>query len=189
MVDVTFFRNQAEFSDWLEENHADASELWVGYYRKSTGRPSLTWSTSVDAALCFGWIDGIRKSIDDESFRIRFTPRKIDSVWSAINVNKVEALIRLGKMWPAGLRLFNQRIDAQGYSVAQRNVQFSSEYEAKIRENRTAWLFFSNLAPSYKRESVWWVMSAKREETRVKRLAALIASSEAELKIQNLRKK
>lgn len=189
MVDLIFFNNQEEFSDWLEKHHAEASELWVGYFRKSTGRASLTWSTSVDAALCYGWIDGIRKTIDEQSYRIRFTPRKTNSVWSAVNVKKVETLIQLGKMKPEGLHVFNNRTDEQGYSSEQRNVQLASEYEAHIKANRTAWFFFSNLAPSYKRDSIWWVMSAKKEETRLKRLGVLIASSEAELKIPNLRKK
>lgn len=188
MVDVFFFKTQKEFRDWLEEN-ADASELWVGYFRKSTGRASLTWSTSVDVALCFGWIDGIRKTIDDQSFKIRFTPRKKSSVWSAVNVNKVKALIKLGLMNPAGIQLFNDRTDAEGYSVGSRNVKLATEYEAQIRENRPAWLFFTNLAPSNKRDSIWWVMSAKKEETRLRRLDILITSSEAGLKIPMFRKK
>ena len=188
MVDVVFFNNQEEFSDWLEE-HAEASELWVGYFRKSTGRASLTWSTSVDVALCFGWIDGIRKTIDKQSYKIRFTPRKITSVWSAVNVKKVKALIQLGKMKPAGMHVFNNRTDAQGYSSEQRNVQLTREYEEHLKANPPAWLFFTNLAPSYKRDSIWWVMSAKKEETRLKRLGILIASSAAGLKIPTLRKK
>ncbi len=105
MADVVFFSDQKEFSDWLEKYHGKSSELWVGYFRKSTGRASLTWSTSVDAALCFGWIDGIRKTIDEQSYKIRFTPRKTTSVWSAVNVKKVKALIQLGKMKRAGLQL------------------------------------------------------------------------------------
>ena len=188
MVDVIFFNTQEEFSDWLEE-HGEASELWVGYFKKSTGRASLTWSASVDVALCFGWIDGIRKSIDEQSYKIRFTPRKIASVWSAVNVNKVKTLIQLGKMKPAGMHLFNNRTDAKGYSSEQRNVPLGREYEEQIKANQPAWLFFTNLAPSYKRDSVWWVMSAKKEETRLRRLGILIASSEAELKIPTLRKK
>lgn len=188
MVDVIFFNNHEEFSAWLEE-HVDASELWVGYFRKSTGRANLTWSTSVDAALCFGWIDGIRKTIDEQSYKIRFTPRKITSVWSAVNVKKVKALIRLGKMKQAGMHVFNNRTNAEGYSSEQRNVQLASEYEEQIKANQPAWLFFTNLAPSYKRDSIWWVMSAKKEETRLRRLGILIASSEAGLKIPTLRKK
>ena len=189
MEDVIFFAKQKEYSDWLEENHTSAGELWVGYFRKSTGRPSLTWSESVDVALCYGWIDGIRKTVDDQSYKIRFTPRKIGSVWSAVNVEKVEALIQQGKMKPAGLRLFNNRTDAKGYTSEDRNVPLAREYAAQIMANNKAWTFFSNLAASYKRDSVWWVMSAKKEETRLKRLGILIASSEGGQKIPSLRKK
>lgn len=188
MGDVIFFNNQEEFNDWLEEHHAEASEIWVGYFRVSTGRPSLTWSASVDAALCFGWIDGIRKTIDKQSYKIRFTPRKVNSVWSAVNVKKVKALIQLGKMRPEGMHVFNNRIDAQGYDSEQRNVELAKEYEEQIKANQTAWLFFTNLAPSYKRDSIWWVMSAKKEETRLRRLGILIASSEEGLKIPILQK-
>lgn len=188
MGDLIFFKSQEEFSDWLEEN-AGAGELWVGYFRKSTGRASLTWSASVDVALCFGWIDGIRKTIDAESYKIRFTPRKVKSVWSAVNVKKVNALIALGKMKPAGLQLFNARSDVEGYTSEDRNIPLSKEFEDQIKANQPAWQFLSNLAPSYKRDSIWWVMSAKREETRLKRFGILIASSEAGLKIPSLRKK
>ncbi len=188
MVDVIFFNNQEEFSDWLAE-HTEANEIWVGYFRKSTGRANLTWSASVDVALCFGWIDGIRKSIDTQSYKIRFTPRKTTSVWSAVNVKKVKALIQLGKMKPAGMHVFNNRTDTQGYSSEQRNVPLAREYEKQIKENQLAWQFFTNLAPSYKRDSIWWVMSAKKEETRLRRLSILIASSEAGQKIPTLRKK
>jgi len=188
MVDIVFFSSQEEFSDWLEE-HTEANELWVGYFRKSTGRASLTWSASVDVALCFGWIDGIRKTIDEQSYKIRFTPRKIKSVWSAVNVKKVEALIPLGKMKPAGMHVFNNRSDTHGYTSDHRNVALASEYEDQIKANRPAWQFLTNLAPSYKRDSIWWVMSAKKEETRLRRLGILISSSEAGLKIPTLRKK
>ncbi len=188
MEDTIFFATQDAFSDWLEE-HLDARELWVGYFKKSSGQASLTWSASVDAALCYGWIDGIRKTVDEHRYKVRFTPRKASSVWSAVNVKKVKALIKLGKMKPAGLHLFNNRSDAQGYAVAHRNVPLPKEFEAQIKANQTAWLFLSTLAPSYKRDSIWWVMSAKKEETRLKRLGVLIASSEAGLKIPMLRKK
>ena len=188
MEDAVFFTTQEEFSNWLEE-HPKASEVWVGYFRKTTGRPNLTWSTSVDVALCFGWIDGIRKTIDDQSFKIRFTRRKSTSVWSAVNVKKVTELTQLGKMKPAGLRLFHNRTDAKGYSSDDRNVPLSKEYEEQIRASEPAWAFLSNLAPSHRRDSIWWVMSAKKEETRLKRLGILIASSEAGLKIPNMRKK
>jgi uncharacterized protein YdeI (YjbR/CyaY-like superfamily) len=188
MTDIIFFNNQEAFSDWLEE-HADTSEIWVGYFKKSSGRASLTWSSSVDAALCFGWIDGIRKTIDEHTYKIRFTPRKVKSVWSAVNVNKVNTLIPLGKMRPAGMLVFNNRSDEKGYSSEDRNVPLASEYEEKIQSNQAAWHFFTHLAPSYKRDSIWWVMSAKKEETRLRRLDVLITSSEASVKIPMLRKK
>lgn len=154
---------------------------------EKTGFESLTWPESVDAALCYGWIDGIRKTIDEYSYTIRFTPRKSSSVWSAINVKKVKALIKLGKMKPEGMELFNNRTDADGYSSEDRNVKLSKEYEEQIKAIPAAWRFYSNLAPSYKRDSIWWGMTAKREETRLKRLGILIASSEAGLKIPSLR--
>lgn len=188
MVDAFFFKSQEEFSDWLEEHYTESREVWVGYFKKNTGRATLTWSTSVDVALCFGWIDGIRKSIDKERYKIRFTPRKVTSVWSAVNVKKVNALIQLGKMKPEGMHLFNNRTDEQGYSSTQRNVPLSKEYEEQIKVNQLAWLFFTNLAPSYKRDSIWWVMDAKKEETQLRRLGILIASSEEGLKIPTLRK-
>ncbi len=155
MEDVIFFNNQEALSDWLE-THAGAGELWVGYYKKSTGRASLTWSESVDVALCFGWIDGIRKTIDKESYKIRFTPRKKTSGWSAVNVKKVKALIELGKMKPAGMELFNERSDVYGYCSEDRNVPLAKAYEKQIKANDSAWEFFTGLAPSYKRDSIFW---------------------------------
>lgn len=188
MTEVVFFNSQDEFNDWLEK-HPETNEIWLGYFKKSTGRATLTWSESVDVALCFGWVDGIRKTIDEESYKIRFTPRKITSVWSAVNVKKVKELISIGKMRPEGLHLFNNRTDIEGYSSAQRNVLLVKEYEEEIKSNKIAWLFFINLAPSYKRESIWWVMSAKKEETRLKRLGILVDSSEVGQKIPILQKK
>ena len=165
MEDPIFFTNQDAFEAWFKD-HQDANEVWVGYHRRSTGRHSITWSESVDVALCIGWIDGIRKSIDSQSYKIRFTPRKKTSVWSAVNVKKVTELTRLGKMTPAGLELFHNRSDDKGYTSADRNVPLSEEFEDIIKANDAAWLFLSNLAPSYRRDSIWWVMSAKKEETR-----------------------
>jgi len=185
MEDIQFFKSQGEFAEWLEKHH-NANELWVGYFKKKTGRVGLTWSSSVDVALCFGWIDGIRKTIDEQTYKIRFTPRKLDSLWSAVNVNKVVKLEQLGMMRPAGLHVFNKRSDLEGYSSVQRNVPFAKEYEEQIRAVPAAWEFFSKLALSYKRDSIWWVMSAKKEETRLRRLDILIASSEAGLKIPTL---
>jgi len=189
MDDATFFTEPAHFSDWLEAHHASATELWVGYFRKSTGRASLTWSQSVDVALCYGWIDGVRNTIDAESYKIRFSPRKPGSVWSAVNVRKVEQLIVLGKMKPAGLKLFEARTDREGYTSESRRVPLDPAFEAEIKANPAAWRYFCELAPSCKRDSIWWVMSAKREETRARRLGVLIASSEAGDRIPTLRKK
>lgn len=190
MEEIIFFSNEKDFTNWLEENHTKKNELWVGYYRKNTGINSkFTWSKSVDVALCFGWIDGIRKSIDEQRYKIRFTPRKVDSVWSEVNVNKVKSLIELGKMKPLGLELFNKRNDVKGYSSTQRNIILDKKYENQIRANKQAWNFFSNLAPSYKRDSIWWIMSAKKEETQLKRLNILITCSENKQKIPILQKK
>ncbi len=188
MADLVFFDSTDAFDAWLDA-HPDATEVWVGYYRKSTKRPSITWSDSVDVALCHGWIDGVRKSIDDQSYKIRFTPRKKTSIWSAVNVRKVGELVAAGKMRPAGLALFNARTDAIGYKSEDRNIPLSPEFEAKIKANAAAWDFLNALAPSYRRDSIWWVMSAKREDTRVKRLGVLIESCEAGLKIPSMRKK
>ena len=188
MEDPIFFTNQDAFEAWFKD-HQDANEVWVGYHRRSTGRHSITWSESVDVALCIGWIDGIRKSIDSQSYKIRFTPRKKTSVWSAVNVKKVTELTRLGKMTSAGLELFHNRSDDKGYSSADRHVPLCEELEVIIKANDAAWQFLSNLAPSYRRDSIWWVMSAKKEETRLMRFGILIESSEAGLKIPTMRKK
>ncbi len=188
MQDPAFFPTQDAFHGWMEDHYTRNDELWVGYYKKNTGRPSISWSASVDVALCFGWIDGIRKSIDDQSYKIRFTPRKPNSVWSAVNVQKVNVLIDAGKMKPAGLHLFHSRSDKEGYTSQNRNMLLDPAFEAQLMANETAWAFFTNLAPSYKRESIWWVMSAKRDDTRQKRFGILIASCRDGLKIPILRK-
>ena len=188
MTQVIFFSKKDEFASWIEAN-SDASELWVGYYKKTAEQTGLSWSESVDVALCYGWIDGIRKTIDEYHYKIRFTPRKSASVWSAVNVKKVKALIKQGQMKPAGLEQFHNRTDTKGYSADDKNVPLSQEYEDLIKANAHAWTFFSNLAPSYKRDSIWWVMSAKREETRARRLGVLIASAEEGQRIPMLQKK
>ena len=188
MEKAVFFTNQDALEAWFKHN-PNATEVWVGYLRKSTGRDSITWSESVDVALCIGWIDGIRKSIDNESYKIRFTPRTKASARIALNVKKVNELIALEKMTPAGLELFHNRSYDKGYTSANRNVPLSEEFEEIIKANGSAWLFLSNLASSYKRDSIWWVLSAKKEETRLKRLGILIDSSEVGLKIPRMRKK
>ncbi|WP_038173755.1 YdeI/OmpD-associated family protein [Vibrio pacinii] len=188
MSDVIFFKNQEEMHAWLELNHAKQTEVWVGFYKQGSRKLSFTWSESVDIALCFGWIDGIRKSIDKESYKIRFSPRKIDSVWSAVNVKKVQNLLQMGKMRPEGILLFDNRNDVKGYSSEQRNIPLDKKYEESLKANAPAWQYFTSLAPSYRRDSIWWVMTAKKEETRDKRLHVLIESSAAGQKIPMLRK-
>lgn len=174
MSDSLFFTNQTEFIEWLTAHHQTSNELWVGFYKKKSKKVSLTWSESVDCALAFGWIDGIRKTIDDESYKIRFTPRKPNSVWSKVNVEKAQKLIELNQMRPEGLALFNQRKDQTGYSSVDRNVALTESYLEEIKKKPASWEFYNQLPPSYKRDSIWWVMSAKKEETRLRRLHRLI---------------
>ena len=175
-----FFANQDRFRAWLEKNHASKTELVVGYYKVKSGKPSMTWSESVDQALCFGWIDGIRRSIDDESYCIRFTPRRPGSKWSAVNVRKVEALKREGLMTRAGLRLFEERgaKNERGYSHDESSPSLSPDLRAAFRRHREAWPFFGAQPPGYRRTAERWVMSAKREPTRERRLEKLIESCE-----------
>jgi uncharacterized protein YdeI (YjbR/CyaY-like superfamily) len=180
LLTPTFFATPADFRAWLEAHHAESQELWVGYYKKDSGQPSLTWPESVDEALCFGWIDGIRKSIDGVSYAIRFTPRKASSTWSAVNIKRVEELTALGLMRPAGLAAFEKRAEEKSgiYAYEQRQAaELSQAQEAQFRANPSAWEYFQSQAPSYRKAAVWWVVSAKKEETRRKRLAALIADS------------
>jgi uncharacterized protein YdeI (YjbR/CyaY-like superfamily) len=175
-----FFRTQAEFSSWLERNHDRATEVWVGYYKKASGRPSITWSESVDEALRFGWIDSVRHGIDDSRYTNRFTPRKPGSNWSARNIKRAEELIELGLMHPAGRKAFDaRRKDRSGaYSYEERHlITLPPEYERRFRRNKKAWAFFHSSAPSYRKAALYWVMSAKRTETQERRLARLIEDS------------
>jgi uncharacterized protein YdeI (YjbR/CyaY-like superfamily) len=175
-----FFRTQSEFSAWLEKNHDTATELWVGYYKKSTGRQSITWSESVDVALCWGWIDGVRKSIDEARYTNRFTPRRPGSNWSARNIKRAQELIELGFMQSAGRKAFEARTDDRSaiYSYEQRhNAVLDPEYVRQLRRNRKAWAFFESSPPSYRKAVAYWIKSAKREETRQRRLTRLIEDS------------
>ena len=180
-MEVTFFESPSAFRAWLEEHHDTTQELWVGFYKKSSGKPSITWPEAVDEALCFGWIDGLRKGIDDVSYMIRFTPRKPSSNWSTVNVKRVAELSRLGLMRPAGLKAFEARAQEKSgiYAYEQRNnAKLDEAYEQQFRANKQAWDFFQAQAAWYRRTAVWWVISAKREESRLKRLARLIEDSE-----------
>ena len=177
-----FFATPADFRAWLKEHHASAAEQWVGFYKKDSGRASITWPESVDVALCVGWIDGIRKGIDEESYMIRFTPRKRTSTWSAVNIGRVAELTREGRMLPAGLEAFAQRKEAKSgiYAYEQREAAaFDESAEKTFRANEEAWKFFQAQAPWYRKTITWWVVSAKRQETREKRLATLITESAA----------
>lgn len=177
----TFFATAGELRAWLEENHATATELLVGFYRRGSGNPSITWPDLVDEELCFGWIDGVRKGIDEVSYANRITPRKQRSTWSAINIARAKELIARGRMRPAGLEAFERRTDQRSaiYSYEQRTKpKLDAEAERSFRANKKAWAFFQGQPPSYRRAATWWVISAKREETRRKRLATLIGDSQ-----------
>jgi uncharacterized protein YdeI (YjbR/CyaY-like superfamily) len=179
-VKPTFFATPAKFRAWLEANHATERELLVGFYKRASAKQSITWPESVDEALCFGWIDGVRRSLSDEAYTIRFTPRKPTSIWSVINVARVEALAKLGKLQPAGQRAFAARsADRTGvYSFERREAaKLSAPQEKRLRANRKASAFFDQQAPWYRRTAIHWVVSAKREETRERRLDQLISDS------------
>ncbi len=186
-----FFAAPGEFYAWLEDNAETATEVFVGFYKKATGKPSMTWSESVDQALCFGWIDGVRTSGDAESYVIRFTPRRKGSNWSAVNIRKVGELTEQGLMRPAGLAAFERRTKDRSsvYSYEQRySAVLTPEQEAEFKANAAAWDWFNLQAPSYRQTAIYWVVSAKREETRQKRLAALVADSAAGLRIASQRR-
>jgi uncharacterized protein YdeI (YjbR/CyaY-like superfamily) len=181
-----FFTSSAEFVAWLEEHHERERELWVGFHKKGTGRPSMTWPEVVDVALCFGWIDGIRKSIDAERYKNRVTPRRTGSNWSAINIRRILDLQEQGLVRPAGKAAFEAAIEAKKavYAYEQReNAELGEEFEAEFRANMPAWDYFQARAPWYRNAAIWWVISAKKDETRRKRLATLIADSAAGLPI------
>lgn len=176
---IKFFKTPEDFRRWLETHHATTDELWVGYYKKDSGKPGITWPESVDEALCFGWIDGIRKRVDDTSYANRFTPRRPRSIWSAVNIKRVEELTRQGRMRPAGERAFAARTENKSgiYAYEQRKTELADPYRKKLQQNKAAWKFFEAQPASYRKMVNWWILSAKKEETRLKRLATLIEDS------------
>jgi uncharacterized protein YdeI (YjbR/CyaY-like superfamily) len=187
-----FFPTPNHFRDWLAKHHAGTEELWVGFYKKGSGRPSITWPESVDEALCVGWIDGLRKSIDEHSYMIRFTPRKPGSTWSQVNTKRAKALIEEKRMLPAGRRAFAGRDPKKTnlYSFEQRHgATFDAALEKRFRANRAAWTFFQSQPDGYRRIATFYVMSAKQPETRARRLDRLIADSAAGLRIGLLRRR
>ena len=185
----TFFPAAADFRAWLEEHHSTTDHLWVGYYRKATNKPSVTWEDTVDEALCYGWIDGIRKSRDDESYVIRFTPRKSRSVWSQRNIDLVERLTAEGRMKAEGLAAFAFKDvnPDSGYATAKFDGTLTDQMVTRFKETPGAWEFYQEQPAGYRRQTARWVMSAKREETRERRLATLIDDSGNQLRIKQFR--
>jgi len=180
-MDPVYFPSPAAFRDWLEAHHAGADELWVGYHKRGTGTPSMTWPESVDEALCFGWIDGLRRSVDAERYAIRFTPRRRGSTWSRVNLARVEALTAEGRMRPAGIAAHEARkADADEPSVQDRPEELPEPYAVAFRErDRAAWAFFQAQSRSYRRMAIGWILAAKREETRLRRLEQIVEASAA----------
>lgn len=176
---ATFFPTPAAFRKWLHKHHKTADELLVGFYRKDSGRPSITWPESVDEALCFGWIDSIRRRIDEESYSIRFTPRRRGSAWSAINIGRVKVLKAEGRMQPAGLAAYQQRTAEKSgiYAYEQRKTaELPAADLRKLKADKRAWAFYQKLPPSHRHVMAWWVTSARQDTTRARRLARLIAA-------------
>jgi uncharacterized protein YdeI (YjbR/CyaY-like superfamily) len=185
----TFFPTPADFRTWLKANHEKLQELFVGFHKRSSEKPSITWVEFVQVALCFGWIDGVRKSLDETSYMIRFTPRKRTSTWSSINIKFVQELTKKGLMHPAGLKAFAARnVKKSGiYSYEQRkSARFTREQEKRFRANKAAWEFFRSQALWYRRVTTYWVITAKKKETKRKRLSELIGHSQNQRRVPRL---
>jgi uncharacterized protein YdeI (YjbR/CyaY-like superfamily) len=181
-MQAAFFATADDFRAWLAQHHETERELLVGFHKKGTKRPSITWPEAVDQALCFGWIDGVRRRIDDASYCIRFTPRKARSTWSAVNVKRMQELVEDGLVAPAGMAAFERRADDRTaiYSYEQRKAaRLDPEQERRLKGNERAWAFFAAQPPSYRRAATHWVTSAKKSETRERRLEKLIEDSAA----------
>ena len=179
-MDVKIFSGSAEFRAWLDRNHDQVQELWVGIHNKRAGKTSITYREALDESLCFGWIDGVRKSVNATTYTVRFTPRKPRSYWSAVNIRRFEELKKLGRIAPPGLAAFENRSQDSGkYSFENRPSKLDPALEKQFKASQKAWEFFSAQAPWYRRTSIFWVLSAKKEETRLKRLGTLIRDSES----------
>jgi uncharacterized protein YdeI (YjbR/CyaY-like superfamily) len=175
----TFFKTPAAFRTWLQKHHGTKDELWVGFYKKASRKNGITYLEAVDAALCFGWIDGIKKRVDEDSYMHRFSPRKAGSIWSVINTRRGTELVELGLMTPPGLEVFERRDRAKTkrYSYENRPAAFGAALERTFRTNAAAWTFFCAQPPGYQKLMTFWIMSAKKDEARLRRLAALVKSS------------
>ena len=179
VMQIKIFNSPVEFREWLEKNHDRVAELWLGFYNKRADKKSITYREALDEALCFGWIDGVRKSIDEATYKQRFTPRKPKSYWSAVNIKRVGELAKLGRIAPSGGKAFERRTsDSDRYSFESRPKKLPLAYERQFKATPGAWEFFRAQAPWYQRTSIFWVESAKQEETRQRRLATLVSDSE-----------
>jgi len=183
-----FFKNQSELRKWFQKNHLSEQELILGYYKKGTGKETVSWSESVDQALCFGWIDSVRKSIDGESYQIRFTPRKPNSIWSNVNIKKIEELTDKALMHTTGIEAFNKRKEHKSgvYAFENEEQKLNEDFEKQFKANKKAWKFFNEQPPGYKKLALHYIMTAKLEATRNKRFHDLIADSEAGLRLKQL---
>jgi uncharacterized protein YdeI (YjbR/CyaY-like superfamily) len=178
-IKPVFFKTPAAFRKWLEKNHDKAKEIYVGFYKKGRGKSGITWPEAVDQALCFGWIDGIRKSLDETSYTNRFTPRKPNSNWSAINIKKIEELTEKGLMHSAGIAAFQKRKEERSaiYSYESEAAELSEQFQKKFKKDKKAWAYFHSRSNYYKKRTAHWIMSAKTEETKIRRLEKLIHAS------------
>jgi uncharacterized protein YdeI (YjbR/CyaY-like superfamily) len=190
MTEPLFFISIDGWRAWLAAHHASEKEVLLGLHKRASGRPSITWAQAVEEALCFGWIDGVRRPIDPESYSIRFTPRRPRSIWSAVNIDKAERLIAAGRMEPAGLRAFQARSEDRSriYAFEQGEVELPAQALERLRADARAWSFWESRPPGYKRIASWWVISAKREQTRERRLATLIEDCAAGRLIKSQRR-
>jgi uncharacterized protein YdeI (YjbR/CyaY-like superfamily) len=190
MAEPIFFASAAAWRAWLAEHHDSEREVLVGLFKKASARPTMSWPQSVEEALCFGWIDGVRRRIDDQSHSIRFTPRKPRSTWSAVNIQKAERLIAGGRMQPAGLRAFEARTEENSriYAFEQGQVELPPQAQAELKADPRAWSFWQSQPPGYRRIASWWVISAKRQPTRERRLAILIEDCAAGRRIASQRR-
>lgn len=188
MQTPVFFKSANELRKWFQKNYGKATELWIGFYNARSGKKGVTYKEAVDEALCFGWIDGIRKNLDEESYVNRFTPRKKNSIWSNINTKRIKELMEEGRMHSSGLEAFNKRVEEKAgiYSFEQDSHKLPGAFEKKFKANKKAWKHFTSKAPWYQRTSIHWVMSAKQEATQLKRLETLMKDSENEKTIAPL---
>ena len=189
-MNIKFFKTPADLRKWFQKNHLSERELLVGFYKKASGKKSITWPESVDEALCVGWIDGIRKSSDEESYTIRFTPRRTISNWSNVNIKRMAELLEAGIVHEAGRKIFENRDPSKVSSAAyeQGEIKFPSNYEKQFRSNKKAWAYFQSQNNSYKKTATWWVIKAKQEKTQQNRLERLIKDSENGSYIQVLQR-